>query len=305
MSTAGTKTLLIRSAMRWSGALSRWASSTSRCRRASTDSAATAPTRTTSTPLPLRVPPVTWSPGPRSTGKGLAGQHRLVHRRPARHHGAVEGEGLAGSHPHQGADRNALRRHQLPVVVVHAGHHPGRGRPQGQQRVHGLGRPGPGPGLDGPPGHQDGHDERGHHPVQPGGERAAAAEVEVAPAEGDGLDRADRQRGQGARGRSGCPCWWRRDGAAGRCRGGTATHRRSRRRWPGPARSIRRPPSPVRPATPPGRRWPGARRSAARSPQWSAVRVGRPVGGVRPARPCSRRRRPPGTAPRWLSAPGS
>ena len=69
-STAGTNTLLIRSAMRCSGALSRCASSTSRWRRASTDSAATASTRTTRTPLPFRVPPVTVLPGPRSTGSG-------------------------------------------------------------------------------------------------------------------------------------------------------------------------------------------------------------------------------------------
>ncbi len=69
-STAGTNTLLIRSAMRWRGALSRWASSTRRWSRASTDSAAMLSTRTTNTPLPLRVPPVTSLAGPRSTGSG-------------------------------------------------------------------------------------------------------------------------------------------------------------------------------------------------------------------------------------------
>ncbi len=199
--TAGTKTLLIRSAIRCSGALSRWASSTRRCRRASTDSAATAVTRTTSTPLPFRVPPVTGSPGSAVHRKRLAGQHRLVHRRPSRNHRPVEREGLAGAHPDQGADRDALGGDQLPLVVVRLMPPPGRRRPQGQQRVHGPGGPGTGPGLDRPPGDQDGHDERGHHPVQAGGERAAASEMEMAPAEGDGLDGADRQGGQGSRGR--------------------------------------------------------------------------------------------------------
>ena len=61
-------------------------------------------------------------------------------------------------------------------------------------------RPRPGPGLDGPAGDQDGHDERGHHPVEPGGERPAAPEVEVAAPEGHGLDGADGQGGQGPEG---------------------------------------------------------------------------------------------------------
>jgi hypothetical protein len=69
-STAGTNTRLTRSASRCSGALSRWASSTRCCRRVSTDSEARVSTRTTSAPEPFRVPPVTWLPGPRSTGKG-------------------------------------------------------------------------------------------------------------------------------------------------------------------------------------------------------------------------------------------
>ncbi len=112
----------------------------------------------------------------------------------------------------------------------------------------------------GPPGDQDGHDERGHHPVQPGGEGPAASQVDVAAAEGDGLDGADRQRGQGARGRSACPCWWRRGGAAGRCPAGRASPRRSRPRRPGPARSSRPRPSPVRPGPRPGRPGPGATR---------------------------------------------
>ena len=69
-STAGTNTRLMRSASCCSGDLSRWASSTMRWRPASTDSPATAVTRTVRIPPPLRVPPVTWAPGPRSTGRG-------------------------------------------------------------------------------------------------------------------------------------------------------------------------------------------------------------------------------------------
>ena len=68
--TAGTKTLLMRSAIRCSGALSRWASSTSLWRWARTDSVAIVVTLTTRVALPLRVPPVTALPGPRSTGSG-------------------------------------------------------------------------------------------------------------------------------------------------------------------------------------------------------------------------------------------
>ena len=48
----------------------------------------------------------------------------------------------------------------------------------------------------GPPGDQDGDDERRHGAVEPGGEGAAAAEVDVAAAEGDRLHRADGEGGQ-------------------------------------------------------------------------------------------------------------
>ena len=68
--TRGTNTSLMRSATAWIGGRSRWASSTRRCNRASTDSEAMASTFVTSTPLPLRVPPVTVSPGDFSTGRG-------------------------------------------------------------------------------------------------------------------------------------------------------------------------------------------------------------------------------------------
>ncbi len=66
----GTNTELTRSAIFCSGALSRWARSTSCCRRLSTDSAATELTCTTRAVLPFRVPPVTTLCGPRSTGSG-------------------------------------------------------------------------------------------------------------------------------------------------------------------------------------------------------------------------------------------
>ncbi len=60
----------MRSANRSSGALVLRASSTTCWSRARTDSAATARTSTTSTASPLRVPAVTWLPGPCSTGRG-------------------------------------------------------------------------------------------------------------------------------------------------------------------------------------------------------------------------------------------
>ena len=192
----GTKTPLIRSATCCSGALSRWASSTSLCRRASTDSAATALTRTTRTPPPLRVPPVTTLPGPCSTGSGS----------PVSIDSSTADQPLTTSPSSgtvspartriEGADGDALRGHQLPAVVLGAAHHPRRRGPQPEQRVHGPSRPLPGPGLDGPAGDQDGHDQRRHHPMQAGGELAPAAEVVVLPVQGDGLHRADGQRGQ-------------------------------------------------------------------------------------------------------------
>ncbi len=124
----------------------------------------------------------------------LAGQHRLVDGRFSRATTVPSsGQRLAGPHPHQGPDRHGLGGHQLAVVVVGV-HHPGGRGPQGEQGVQGGGGPSADPGLDGPTGHQDGHDERGHHPVEPGGEGTAPAEVHVAPAEGDGLDGADTAR---------------------------------------------------------------------------------------------------------------
>ncbi len=47
--------------------------------------------------------------------------------------------------------------------------------------------------LDGAPGREDRDDERSHHPVEASGERPAAAQMDVATAEGDCLDGADRK----------------------------------------------------------------------------------------------------------------
>ncbi len=69
-STTGTKTAEIRSASRSTGALVRWASSTSRVIWASWVSAPTRVARTTRRPEALTVEPTTTSPGPTSTGTG-------------------------------------------------------------------------------------------------------------------------------------------------------------------------------------------------------------------------------------------
>ena len=69
-STTGTKTAEMRSASRSTGALVRWASSTSRVIWASCVSAPTRVARTTRRPEALTVEPTTASPGPTSTGTG-------------------------------------------------------------------------------------------------------------------------------------------------------------------------------------------------------------------------------------------
>ena len=97
-------------------------------------------------PAPVAGPAGHLVPGPPVHRERLAGQHRLVDRRPARHHRAVEGEGLAGPDPDQRADRDALRGDQLALVVVRPGHHPGRRAAAGTAASAWPGPPGPGPG---------------------------------------------------------------------------------------------------------------------------------------------------------------
>src|SRR5258708_2346831 len=66
--TVGTKTALMRSARRWTGAVPDWASATSWAIWASWVSAPMRVARTTRRPPALTVAPTTVSPGPTSTG---------------------------------------------------------------------------------------------------------------------------------------------------------------------------------------------------------------------------------------------
>ena len=194
MSTAGTNTLLIRSAIRCNGALSLCASSTRRCRWANTDSSATDATVTTNVPFPFRVPPVTKLPGPRSTGSGSP----------------VSIDSSTGDHPERtvpsrGIASSGRTRMRAPTGRLSGGTKTPSwsstptttravgGRSESRECI-AFSAHAPRPHFDRPPGRQDGHDQRGHHSVQPGREGASATQVHVPTAKSDGLDSAHPQR---------------------------------------------------------------------------------------------------------------
>ena len=196
MSTAGTNTLLIRSAIRCNGALSLCASSTRRCRWAKYRFVGDGRDRDDQYAVPVPGPTGHEAPGPAIDRQRLSGEHRLVDRRPSGKNGAVEGDGLARPDPDEGSHGKTLRRYQHPFLVLDVHDHPRRGWSQREQGVHRLRCPCSRPHFDGTSGRQDGHDQRGHHSVQPGREGASATEVHVPTAKSDGLDRTHPQRGQ-------------------------------------------------------------------------------------------------------------
>ena len=154
MRTAGHEHALIRSAIRCSGALSRWASSTRRCRRASTDSPATVvdPDHQGAARR-CGFRPVTGSPGPRSTGRGSpvsidssTGDHPDT-TVPSR--GVASPGRTSDQRPHRdalGGDQLASRR-RGPCTTRAVG-----GRRESSECMAAAAARARGPGLDGPPG---------------------------------------------------------------------------------------------------------------------------------------------------------
>ena len=133
-------------------------------------------------------------------GQGFARQHRLVDSRPALDDLAVQRERLTGEDPDPSPDRDRLGWHD-PVGVASpavAGDQARRRGPEGEQGVQCPTSAGARPRLDGSTGDDDGDDERCHGAVEPGGEGATPAEVEMSTAEGNRLHRAHRQRSQRA-----------------------------------------------------------------------------------------------------------
>ena len=94
--TAGTNHPEMASARRWMGALDAWACSTRRMIWASMVSRPTLVARKRKAPVWLTVAPMTVSPVD-LVGHGLAGDHRLVDRRAALQHLAVDRDLLAGT----------------------------------------------------------------------------------------------------------------------------------------------------------------------------------------------------------------
>ena len=89
------------------------------------------------------------------------------------------------------------------MLAVRAGDHPGGGRAQREQRVHGVGGPAAGTGLGRAPAGHDGDDERRDGEMQPHCERAATTDVDMAAANGDDLHGLHRERGHRAQGDQG------------------------------------------------------------------------------------------------------
>ena len=137
-------------------------------------------------PLPLRVPPVTRAAGPRSTGSGSPVSIDSSTARPPasrrRRRGAWPR--WAGPAPARPPARSRARRGRPSSSSGRDTTRAVGGRSAISECMARAARR-PGPGLDGPAGDEDGDDERGHDAVQPGGEGAAPAEVDVAAAEGD------------------------------------------------------------------------------------------------------------------------
>ena len=157
--------------------------------------------RTTRMPLPFRVPPVTMLAGPPVDRSGSpvsidssTADHPADHR-------AVERDAPHRARTLPGRRREGSRGRptRLSSSAPRTTRAVGGRRDSSECRA--VRRPARAPGLDGPAGHQDGHDQRGHHPVQPGREGAPVAEVDVPAAQRDRLHGAKRQRGQRARGR--------------------------------------------------------------------------------------------------------